>query len=215
MDVASTSYIRKNYFWSKRVRTVSHKYPTKGLNQLDYEFDDKAAEIGYNCPLTKFYKLWSKRRTSNAIKSIIVLSEHFANICTPNWSTHLLLYFLWCTHLNVSIISTLEILGSSVTQERPASPRLHTLIYWLVNTVMNFRFPYKAENFLSNWGTSSFSRRTLLHVVSQQGSRTNLFWWQCYSIQQKYMVKLLRHIRVHNFSMRIMKYSPLRRKCLK
>jgi hypothetical protein len=41
----------------------------------------------------------------------------------------------------------------------------------LVNTVMNFRVPYKAENFLTGWLNISFSRRTLLHKVNQVGSQ--------------------------------------------
>jgi hypothetical protein len=36
----------------------------------------------------------------------------------------------------------------------------------LVNTVMNLRVPQNAENFLTSWGTVSFSRRTPLHGVS-------------------------------------------------
>ena len=36
----------------------------------------------------------------------------------------------------------------------------------LVNAVMNLRFPYKWGNFLINCEPVSFSRRTLLHGVS-------------------------------------------------
>ena len=36
----------------------------------------------------------------------------------------------------------------------------------LVNAVMNFRVPWNAQNFLTTWGPVSFSRRTVLHVVS-------------------------------------------------
>ena len=36
----------------------------------------------------------------------------------------------------------------------------------LVNAVMNLRVPYNAENFLTSWNPGSFSRRTLLHGVS-------------------------------------------------
>jgi hypothetical protein len=36
-----------------------------------------------------------------------------------------------------------------------------------VNTVMKFRVPYKVGNFLTSWATVGFSRRSLLHGVSQ------------------------------------------------
>jgi hypothetical protein len=36
----------------------------------------------------------------------------------------------------------------------------------VVNKVMNFRVPHKAENFLTSWVTISFSRITLLHGAS-------------------------------------------------
>ena len=38
--------------------------------------------------------------------------------------------------------------------------------YALVNTVINCWVPYNLVNFLTNWGTSSFSRMSLLHAVS-------------------------------------------------
>jgi hypothetical protein len=39
--------------------------------------------------------------------------------------------------------------------------------WWaLVNMVMNFQVPEKAGNFLTRRGTISFSKRTLLHLVS-------------------------------------------------
>jgi hypothetical protein len=37
----------------------------------------------------------------------------------------------------------------------------------LVNAVMNFRVPYNASNFLTSCKSVSFSRRTLLHGVSE------------------------------------------------
>jgi hypothetical protein len=37
----------------------------------------------------------------------------------------------------------------------------------LVNIVMNLRVPLKVSNFLTNWLIISFSRRTLLHGVSE------------------------------------------------
>jgi hypothetical protein len=36
----------------------------------------------------------------------------------------------------------------------------------LVNALMNFRFPYGTGNFLTGWGTASFSSRSLLRAVS-------------------------------------------------
>jgi hypothetical protein len=36
----------------------------------------------------------------------------------------------------------------------------------VVNTVMNLLVPYNVENFFTNCGPASFSRRTLLHGVS-------------------------------------------------
>jgi hypothetical protein len=39
--------------------------------------------------------------------------------------------------------------------------------WWaLVNMLMNLRVPYNAGNFLTSLGPVSFSRKTLLHVVS-------------------------------------------------
>ena len=40
--------------------------------------------------------------------------------------------------------------------------------YWqvVVNTVVCLCFPQNARNFLTGWGTVSFSRRTLLHGVN-------------------------------------------------
>jgi len=35
----------------------------------------------------------------------------------------------------------------------------------VVNAVMNLRFPYNEENFLTSGGSGSFSRRTLMHGV--------------------------------------------------
>jgi hypothetical protein len=37
----------------------------------------------------------------------------------------------------------------------------------LVNAVMNLRVPWNAGNFLTNWESVSFSRRTLLHRVRE------------------------------------------------
>jgi hypothetical protein len=37
----------------------------------------------------------------------------------------------------------------------------------LVNAVMNLRLPWNVGNFLTSWETVSFSRRPLLHGVSQ------------------------------------------------
>lgn len=34
------------------------------------------------------------------------------------------------------------------------------------NTAMNFRVPFNAEHFSNRWGSTSFSRRILLHLVS-------------------------------------------------
>jgi hypothetical protein len=42
-----------------------------------------------------------------------------------------------------------------------------------VKEIMNRRFPKNAVNFLTSWGTISFSRRTLLHGVS--------LWYRLYS----------------------------------
>jgi hypothetical protein len=39
-----------------------------------------------------------------------------------------------------------------------------------VNAVMNLRVPWNAGNFLTSWGTVSFSRRTGLHGVRQLAS---------------------------------------------
>jgi hypothetical protein len=40
--------------------------------------------------------------------------------------------------------------------------------WWtLVNVVMNLRAPQNAGNFLTSWELVSFSRRTLLHDVSE------------------------------------------------
>ena len=45
--------------------------------------------------------------------------------------------------------------------------------WWaLVSAVMNLRHPWNAGNFLTSWKTVSFSRRTLLHGVSQLVSCT-------------------------------------------
>ena len=40
-----------------------------------------------------------------------------------------------------------------------------------VNAVMNLRVPYNAGNFLTGWEPVSFSRRTVLHEASKQGSK--------------------------------------------
>jgi hypothetical protein len=57
----------------------------------------------------------------------------------------------------------------------------------LVSAVTNLQFPWKAGNFLTIWDNVSFSRRTLLHAVSQLDVTIviplNLYphwWWGLY-----------------------------------
>jgi hypothetical protein len=46
----------------------------------------------------------------------------------------------------------------------------------LLNAVMNLRFPLNAGNFLNSCKPVSFSRRTLLHGVSNYGAKIATFY---------------------------------------
>jgi hypothetical protein len=70
----------------------------------------------------------------------------------------------------------------------------------LLYKVMNLRVPWKAENFLTSWVTVSFSRRTLLHDVSQSVSyltRSNIVTFftrsHWFDIHVKYCINTGRH----------------------